>query len=113
MKLSRPAVVVFSIVLLLIQLGCVVTGHAQSYGAGLGADGLANTRLGPDGLMVSYRFLAKHTGVLEQIRIYLIPDHAGYAAGTGGTIRVTLHPDDGTSSHHPRSPLLCTSGVHT
>ncbi len=111
MKVNGPAIVVYSIVLLLIQLGCVVTGHAQSYGAGLGADGLANTRLGPDGLMVSYRFLAKHTGVLEQIRIYLIPDRDGYAAGTGGTIRVTLHPDDGTSSHHPSSTVLETHWI--
>jgi hypothetical protein len=108
MKLKVPAILVYSIALLLSQIGCVAIAHAQSYGAGLGSDGLANTRLGPSGCMVSYRFLAKHSGVLQQIRIYLIPDHAGYAAGTGGTINVTLHTDDGTSSHHPASTVLGT-----
>jgi len=108
MKLKVPAIVVYSIVLLLSQIGLVAIAHAQSYGASLGTDGLANTRLGPSGCMVSYRFLAKHSGVLQVIRIYLIPDHIGYAAGTGGTINVTLHTDDGTSSHHPASTVLGT-----
>ena len=97
MKLKVPAILVYSIALLLSQIGCVAAAHAQSYGASLGSDGLANTPLGPSGCMISYRFLAKHSGVLQQIRIYLIPDHIGYAAGTGGTINVTLHTDDGTS----------------
>jgi hypothetical protein len=108
MKLNGPAIVVYSIALLLIQLGCVASGHAQSYGARLGADGLANTRLGPEGCMISYRFLADHSGYLAQVRVYLIPDHTGYAAGTGGTIHVTLNSDDGTSSHHPTSTVLAT-----
>ena len=108
MKLKVPAIFVYSIALLLSQLGYVATARAQSYGASLGSDGLANTRLGPSGCMISYRFLAQHSGVLQQIRIYLIPDHAGYAAGTGGTINVTLHTDDGTSSHHPASTVLGT-----
>jgi hypothetical protein len=108
MKQNGPAVVVYFIVLLLSQLGCVAAAHAQSYGAGLGSDGLANTTVGPNGRIVSYRFLAKHSGYLQQVRVYLIPDHTGYAAGTGGLIHVTLNTDDGTSSHHPTSTWLAS-----
>jgi len=108
MKLKVPAIVVYSIGLLLGQIGCVATARAQSYGASFGSDGLANTRLGPSGCMISYRFLAKHSGYLAQVRVYLIPDKTGYAAGTGGTINVTLNTDDGTSSHHPTSTVLGT-----
>jgi hypothetical protein len=74
---------------------------AQFYGSGLGSDGLANTTVGPTGNTVSYRFRATHSGVLQQVRVYLIPDHAGYAGGTGGTIQVTLNADDSTPSHNP------------
>jgi hypothetical protein len=87
----------------------VATGPAaQFYGPGLGADGLANTTLGPNGNTVSYRFRAKHSGVLQQVRVYLIPDHAGYAGGTGGTIQVTLNADDATPSHNPTSTVLAS-----
>ena len=78
------------------------------YGPALAADGLANTTLGPGGNIVSYRIRARHTGVVDQIRIYLIPDHSGYAAGNGGTIEVTLHPDDGAATHNPGSTVLAT-----
>ncbi len=78
------------------------------YGPGIAADGLANTTLGPYGNTVSYRFRAKHSGVLQQARVYLIPDHAGYAGGTGGTIQVTLNTDDATSAHNPTSTVLAT-----
>jgi hypothetical protein len=111
MRLHGPALVVCSAVLLLSQLGFRATAHAQSYGTALGGDGLANTRLGPAGCMISYRFLAKHSGYLQQIRVYLIPDHTGYAAGTGGTIHVTLNTDDGTSSHRPTSTVLGTHWI--
>jgi len=108
MKLKVPALVVCFVVLLLSQLGFIATAQAQSYGTGIGGDGLANTPLGPQGCEVSYRFLAKHTGVLQQVRVYLIPDHAGYAAGNGGTIHVTLNGDNGTSAHHPTSTVLAS-----
>jgi hypothetical protein len=48
---------------------------------------------------------------VSQIRVYLIPDKTGYAAGTGGTIRVTLNTDDGTSSHRPSSSVLGTHWI--
>jgi len=108
MKRNGPAVVVYFVALLLSQLGCVATAHAQSYGSSLGGDGLSNTRLGPDGCMISYRFRAKHSGYVSQIRVYLIPDKSGYAAGTGGLIHVTLNTDDGTSSHRPTSTWLAS-----
>jgi hypothetical protein len=110
MKRNGPAVVVYFAVLILSQLGCVATARAQ-YGTSLGGDGLANTRLGPDGCMISYRFLAKHSGYVSQIRVYLIPDKTGYAAGTGGLIHVTLNTDDGTSSHHPTSTWLASHWI--
>ena len=78
------------------------------YGPGLGANSLANTTLGPNGNTVSYRFRAKHSGTLEQATVYLIPDHAGYAAGTGGTILVTVHTDDGSAAHNPSSTILAS-----
>jgi hypothetical protein len=90
------------------------SSSSQFYGPGIGSDGLANTTVGPVGNTVSYRFRAKHSGQLAQAIIYLIPDHAGYAGGNGGTIQVTLHTDDGTSSHNPASTVLATyvmSGV--
>lgn len=81
---------------------------SQYYGSGIGSDGLANTTVGPNGNTVSYRFRAKHSGVLPQVLIYLIPDHPGYAAGTAGTTQVTLNTDDGTSSHSPTSTVLAS-----
>ena len=79
------------------------------YGPGLAANSLGNTPVGgPFNNTVSYRFLAKHSGVLEQARIYLIPDHPGYAGGTAGTIEVTLNTDDGTAAHHPTSNVLAS-----
>jgi len=106
MKLNGPAVIVYSIALLLSQMGCAVITHAESYGTGLGSDGLANTPLGPQECKASYRFVAQHTGYVSQVRVYLIPDKSGYAAGTGGTIHVTVNPDDGTSAHRPTSTVL-------
>lgn len=85
------------------------TISAGFYGSGLGANSLGNTPVGGAfSNMASYRFLAKHSGVLEQARIYLIPDHPGYAGGTGGTIQVTLNTDDGTPAHHPSSTVLAS-----
>ena len=91
-----------------VRLAQSASTSAQFYGSALGANSLGNTTLGPNGNMVSYRFRAKNSGVLLQSRIYLIPDHAGYAAGTGGTIRVTLNTDDGTAAHNPGTTVLAS-----
>jgi hypothetical protein len=90
------------------QVPVATSRAAQFYGPGLGSDGLANTTLGPSSNTVSYRFRAKHSGVLQQVRIYLIPDHTGYAGGNGGTIQVTLNADDATPSHNPTSTVLAS-----
>jgi len=100
-----------------LTLAVTTTAASESYlpsgyyGPGLGSDGLGNTTLGPDGHIVSYRIRARHSGYLSQVRLYLIPDHAGYAAGNGGIIQVTLHNDDATTSHHPSSAVLPTSYI--
>lgn len=79
------------------------------YGAGIGSDGLANTVVGgPAGNIVSYRFRAGHSGSLQQIHVYLIPNHVGYSAGTGGQLQVTVNPDDGTAAHNPSSTVLAS-----
>src|SRR5258706_11283325 len=82
---------------------------STSYGSGLGSDGLANTVVGGQwGNIVSCRFRAGHSGALEQIHVYLIPNHTGYSAGTGGQIQVTVNADDGTSAHNPSSTILAS-----
>jgi len=111
MRFKGPAIVVYFLIFLFSQFGYIAAARAQAYGAAVGGDGLANTRLGPQGCMISYRFRAKHSGYLDQIRVYLIPDKAGYAAGTGGTIRVTLNTDDGSSAHDPSSSVLATHWI--
>jgi hypothetical protein len=80
----------------------------QYYGSGIGTDGLANTTVGPNGNMVSYRFRAKHSGAVQQALIYLIPDHTGYAGGNGGKTLVTLNTDDGTTAHNPSTTVLAS-----
>jgi hypothetical protein len=79
------------------------------YGAGIGSDGLANTVVGgPAENIVSYRFRAGHSGLLQQIHVYLIPNHVGYSAGTGGQLQVTVNADDGTAAHNPSSTVLAS-----
>jgi hypothetical protein len=84
------------------------SANVPTYGSGVGSDGLANTTIGPWGSELSYRFRATHSGVLQQATIYLIPDISGYSGGNGGTIRVDIRTDDGTSAHHPSGNILTT-----
>jgi len=87
---------------------------SQYYGSGIGTDGLANTTVGPNGNMVSYRFRAKHSGPVQEAIIYLIPDHPGYSLGNAGETLVTINTDDGTPAHNPSSTVLASymmSGV--
>lgn len=85
------------------------SGLSGCYGSGIGADSLANTVVGGQyNAVVSYRFRAEHAGSLLSVVLYLIPDHAGYAAGTGGTIRVSVNTDDGTPAHNPSSTVLAS-----
>jgi hypothetical protein len=84
------------------------SANVPTYGAGMGSDGLANTTIGPWGNEVSYRFRATHTGVLQQATVYLITDVGGYSGGNGGTLRVDIRTDDGTSAHNPSGNVLTT-----
>ena len=82
---------------------------AGYYGGQIGGDSLANTTVGPGGNTVSYRFSAQHNGALQKLRFYIIPDHTGYAAGTGGKLQVTVQTDDGTSAHNPSGTVLAST----
>lgn len=88
-------------------------GESQSgsYGSGTNADALNNITIGPH--VVSYRFLSTHTGTVSKIHFYLIVDgsHAGYNAGTGGTVKVELETDDGTTNHYPSGTILGTYSI--
>lgn len=102
-----------ALTLFALTLGCISTTHAQMssevYGSAIAADNLANTVVGSSSnVVVSYRVRANHTGALQSISVYLIPNKAGYAAGTGGTIRVSINTDDGTAAHNPTSTMLAS-----
>lgn len=80
----------------------------QFYGAGRGADSLANCTVGPYGFVVAYRFVAQHTAALDRVRFYIIPDHPGYAGGDAGSLKIAIETDDGTSAHNPSGTVLAT-----
>ena len=50
--------------------------------------------------IASLRFRAVVSGPLQKIRLYW-PTGSGYSAGTGGRIRITVLPDDGSDKHLP------------
>ena len=74
---------------------------------------LYNVPVGIEGGMdkiASLRFRAVVSGPLQKIRLYW-PTGSGYSAGTGGRIRITVLPDDGSDKHLPvlnGSPLAQT-----
>lgn len=78
--------------------------HNRLYGPGVfNMNALGNTVIGSynrQQSMVSSRFLATASGHMNYIRI-LLATGTGYSSGTGGTIRVTLRNDDGSSAHLP------------
>jgi hypothetical protein len=85
------------------------TSTSGYYGSGIGSDGLGNTTLGPNKNKVSYRMRMSHSGYLAAVHPYLIMDHPGYAAGTGGKVLVSVQTDDGTPSHYPSGKKLTSS----
>jgi hypothetical protein len=89
----------------------VTTGAA--YGSAIGADSLANTQVGgQNNLMTSYRFRAQTSSALNSVRIYVV-DGTGYAAGTGGSVEVSIQTDDGTSGHLPSGTRLASATIRT
>lgn len=79
------------------------------YGSGIASDGLGNTTLGPNSNKISYRIRPKLSGPLAAVRTYLIMDHPGYFAGTGGSVLVTLQTDDGSAQHRPSGTKLASA----
>ena len=49
---------------------------------------------------MSNRFRATVNGTLDRVRLYW-QSGLGYAGGTGGVIRISLYPDDGSAQHLP------------
>lgn len=87
------------------------------YGPGVFTqNALANTVIGSyrnRNTVVSNRFRATVNGQLNSVRLYW-QSGLGYAGGTGGVIRLSLYPDDGSSAHLPNlkaAPLA--SGTFT
>jgi hypothetical protein len=83
------------------------------YGPGINADNLNNSPIGgPQNQETAYRFRATQSSGLKSVRVYVIgPGNAGYGAGTGGTVRITVQTDDGTASHAPSGTILATTDV--
>lgn len=84
--------------------GPTLMATPTTYGPGIAMESLANTTLNSN--MVSYRFRSLHTGSLASVHFYIIYNHAGYAAGTNGSILVDLETDDGSTLHQPSGVIL-------
>lgn len=101
-----------AVVLILFALAILVViprASAQTYyGSKWAADGLANTIIGAGHVQGDYRFRSTHTGSLVAIHTYW-QDGTGYGSGTGGTYRIDLETDDGTSNHFPSGKVLATT----
>ncbi|NWJ42541.1 MAG: hypothetical protein HXX12_16385 [Geothrix sp.] len=89
---------------------------AGYYGSRINADDLANQIVGWNTAVdscnkaASCRLRAEHTGKLTAIRPKFIWSDvkSGYAAGNGGTIRIQIQTDDGTSNHFPSGVTLAS-----
>lgn len=77
------------------------------FGPGINADTLANTNL--SGNSSSSRFRAVRASPISSVRQYFITGHAGYSAGTGGTVRISVQRDDGTGK--PTGTILTSESI--
>jgi hypothetical protein len=87
-------------------------GVTGPYGSAIAADTLANTQVGgvnSGGFNArsAYRFRAGTSSSLTSIRIYL-EDGSGYSGGNGGSLKVSVQTDDGTSAHRPSGVVLAS-----
>jgi hypothetical protein len=81
------------------------------YGSGIGMDALNNTHIGgPEAITSSYRFRAATPAALDSIRFY-ITDGVGYAGGNGGTMEISVQPDDDSSVHAPSGVILASTSI--
>ena len=84
------------------------------FGTNVATLSLSNLTIGGrDRYTRAYRFRARQSGSLSAIRVYWIYkfSKAGYHSGTGGVIRVSVRPDDGSAAHLPSRTVLSTSTV--
>jgi hypothetical protein len=79
----------------------------------VGADTLANTRIGgPYGTVLAFRFRSRWTGTVRAVRFYAVLNsdgRDGYSGGTGGTLKVTLVSDSGAPQHLPARDALASA----
>lgn len=89
------------------------TGGAHRAGSLVQADALGNTVIGgDDATALAFRFRAAWTGSAVAARFYVIQNtsqRSGYSSGTGGTMRLTLRADSGSSPHRPVGPALAST----
>lgn len=110
---------------------CVISGFFMSVFFGIGAStasaqsieaygpraaGLALNNLtvgGRWGNVISYRFRAHESGEFTAVRVYWIYSFGkpGYHAGHGGTVRVSVRADDGSSNHLPSKIVMASTNV--
>jgi hypothetical protein len=100
--------------------GATVSATAERLRGGLGlagtmvgADTLANTRIGgPYGTVLAFRFRAQWTGRIRAVRFYAVLNsdgRDGYSDGTGGTLKITLARDSGAPRHVPARGALTSA----
>ncbi|HEY3348104.1 MAG TPA: Ig-like domain-containing protein [Nitrospirota bacterium] len=85
---------------------------AHFYGSGLSMFSMQNTTVGyPKNAVGDHRFIAGHTGSVASFKCYIQwnTQHAGYAGGNGGSYKVELRADDGTSNHFPSNTVLAST----
>lgn len=101
--------------LTVVALNCFLAGSlkAQPISDGLvtgnpvAMTSLANYPIGQSrDWRVSIRFKSDYSGSLVRFKLFWKYNVAGYSAGDGGDIKITLRSDDGTSSHNPSSTIL-------
>lgn len=86
-------------------------GSTQPYGNYFEADALANFEIGyPSDRRVSYRWRQVGNDTLTGFTLYQKSESgdapgAGYSSGTGGSWRLRVETDDGTSNHFPTGTL--------
>lgn len=83
------------------------------YGTGIGADTKNNYQVGwTSNAKLSHRFKASTTSQLLSVR-FQQRGGAIYSGGNGGTIRVSVQADDGTSAHLPSGTVLASLTLQT
>lgn len=78
---------------------------ATVYGPAFALDTKNDCRVGADASAMSYRFKAGSSSTTSGV-VWERRFGSGYAAGSGGTLRIGIQADDGTSNHFPSGTYL-------